>query len=138
MYKYYARLEKAAAPLTRERLPVSIDVIICATFFFSEELLMESQNLCSQLESVMHDTMKDQDQSFMVTTSITLNHKHSFGRSAGQARLRKGCKNRSLSSAILIISICSVLHISFPKQKGDKYYKRLSVIHYMKQLLLFK
>ncbi|TFK08199.1 mitochondrial Rho GTPase 2 [Platysternon megacephalum] len=31
----------------------------------SEELLMESQNLCSQLESVMHDTMKDQDQSFM-------------------------------------------------------------------------
>ncbi|XP_067401692.1 inhibitor of nuclear factor kappa-B kinase subunit beta [Emydura macquarii macquarii] len=31
----------------------------------SDELLMESQNLCSQLENVMHDTMKDQDQSFM-------------------------------------------------------------------------
>ncbi|XP_065440819.1 inhibitor of nuclear factor kappa-B kinase subunit beta isoform X4 [Chrysemys picta bellii] len=31
----------------------------------SEGLLMESQNLCSQLESVMHDTMKEQDQSFM-------------------------------------------------------------------------
>ncbi|XP_030394380.1 inhibitor of nuclear factor kappa-B kinase subunit beta isoform X1 [Gopherus evgoodei] len=31
----------------------------------SDGLLMESQNLCSQLESVMHDTMKDQDQSFM-------------------------------------------------------------------------
>ncbi|XP_074979525.1 inhibitor of nuclear factor kappa-B kinase subunit beta isoform X2 [Caretta caretta] len=35
------------------------------TYNKSEELLMESQNLCSQLESVMHDTMKDQDQSFM-------------------------------------------------------------------------
>lgn len=33
---------------------------------FSEELLLESQKLCSQLENVMHDTMKDQEQSFMV------------------------------------------------------------------------
>nr|XP_042701385.1 inhibitor of nuclear factor kappa-B kinase subunit beta isoform X4 [Chrysemys picta bellii] len=58
----------------------------------SEGLLMESQNLCSQLESVMHDTMKEQDQSFMVT-SITLNHKHTFGRSAGQVMWKpKGCK----------------------------------------------
>uniref|UniRef100_A0A8C4URZ6 Inhibitor of nuclear factor kappa-B kinase subunit beta n=1 Tax=Falco tinnunculus TaxID=100819 RepID=A0A8C4URZ6_FALTI len=31
----------------------------------SEELLLESQKLCSQLENVMHDTMKDQEQSFM-------------------------------------------------------------------------
>ncbi|XP_029459565.1 inhibitor of nuclear factor kappa-B kinase subunit beta [Rhinatrema bivittatum] len=31
----------------------------------SEDLLMESQSLCSQLESAMLDTMKDQDQSFM-------------------------------------------------------------------------
>ncbi|XP_019401582.1 PREDICTED: inhibitor of nuclear factor kappa-B kinase subunit beta isoform X1 [Crocodylus porosus] len=31
----------------------------------SEELLMESQDLCSQLEIMMNDTMKDQDQSFM-------------------------------------------------------------------------
>ncbi|XP_074419720.1 inhibitor of nuclear factor kappa-B kinase subunit beta isoform X1 [Larus michahellis] len=31
----------------------------------SEELLLESQKLCSQLEDVMHDTMKDQEQSFM-------------------------------------------------------------------------
>lgn len=33
---------------------------------FSEELLLESQKLCNQLENVMHDTMKDQEQSFMV------------------------------------------------------------------------
>lgn len=38
---------------------------------FSEELLLESQKLCSQLENVMHDTMKDQEQSFMVTSYIT-------------------------------------------------------------------
>ncbi|XP_017687331.1 inhibitor of nuclear factor kappa-B kinase subunit beta [Pipra filicauda] len=31
----------------------------------SEELLLESQKLCSQLENVMYDTMKDQEQSFM-------------------------------------------------------------------------
>uniref|UniRef100_A0A8C5TUA8 Inhibitor of nuclear factor kappa-B kinase subunit beta n=1 Tax=Malurus cyaneus samueli TaxID=2593467 RepID=A0A8C5TUA8_9PASS len=31
----------------------------------SEELLLESQKLCSQLENVMHDTMKDQEQSFL-------------------------------------------------------------------------
>ncbi|KAM8794629.1 inhibitor of nuclear factor kappa-B kinase subunit beta [Eudromia elegans] len=31
----------------------------------SEELLLESQKLCSQLENVMQDTMKDQDQSLM-------------------------------------------------------------------------
>ncbi|XP_061448378.1 inhibitor of nuclear factor kappa-B kinase subunit beta isoform X2 [Rhineura floridana] len=31
----------------------------------SEELLMESQSLCSQLEHVMLDTMKDQEHSFM-------------------------------------------------------------------------
>uniref|UniRef100_A0A672U0A2 IkappaB kinase n=1 Tax=Strigops habroptila TaxID=2489341 RepID=A0A672U0A2_STRHB len=36
----------------------------------SEELLLESQKLCSQLENVMHDTMKDQEQSFMVTFDI--------------------------------------------------------------------
>uniref|UniRef100_A0A672U011 IkappaB kinase n=1 Tax=Strigops habroptila TaxID=2489341 RepID=A0A672U011_STRHB len=30
----------------------------------SEELLLESQKLCSQLENVMHDTMKDQDSWF--------------------------------------------------------------------------
>lgn len=33
---------------------------------FSEELLLESEKLCSQLENVMHDTMKDQEESFMV------------------------------------------------------------------------
>lgn len=33
---------------------------------FSEELLLESQKICTQLENVMHDTMKDQEQSFMV------------------------------------------------------------------------
>ncbi|KAH0623097.1 hypothetical protein JD844_031048 [Phrynosoma platyrhinos] len=32
-----------------------------------EELLMESQSLCSQLENVMLDTMKDQEYSFTVT-----------------------------------------------------------------------
>lgn len=37
---------------------------------FSEELLLESQKLSSQLENVMHDTMKDQEQSFMVTYLI--------------------------------------------------------------------
>lgn len=37
---------------------------------FSEELLLESQKLCSQLENVIHDTMKDQEQSFMVTYLI--------------------------------------------------------------------
>lgn len=31
----------------------------------SEELLLESQKLCSQLENLMHDTMKDQEQSFL-------------------------------------------------------------------------
>lgn len=31
----------------------------------SEDLLMESRKLCSQLENVMHDTMKDQEQSFL-------------------------------------------------------------------------
>ncbi|XP_071435430.1 inhibitor of nuclear factor kappa-B kinase subunit beta isoform X2 [Pithys albifrons albifrons] len=31
----------------------------------SEELLLESQRLCSQLETVMYDTMKDQEQSLM-------------------------------------------------------------------------
>ncbi|NXM64109.1 IKKB kinase, partial [Illadopsis cleaveri] len=31
----------------------------------SEELLLESRKLCSQLENVMHDTMKDQEQSFL-------------------------------------------------------------------------
>jgi len=39
---------------------------------FSEELLLESQKLCSQLENVMHDTMKDQEQSFMVKCLIFL------------------------------------------------------------------
>lgn len=34
---------------------------------------MESQDLCSQLEIMMNDTMKDQDQSFMVRVSIFLN-----------------------------------------------------------------
>uniref|UniRef100_A0A8C3LWC5 IkappaB kinase n=1 Tax=Chrysolophus pictus TaxID=9089 RepID=A0A8C3LWC5_CHRPC len=38
----------------------------------SEELLLESQKLCSQLENVMHDTMKDQEQSFMVKCLIFL------------------------------------------------------------------
>ncbi|XP_020825241.1 inhibitor of nuclear factor kappa-B kinase subunit beta isoform X2 [Phascolarctos cinereus] len=32
----------------------------------SEELVMETQTLCTQLQSVMEDTMKKQDQSFMV------------------------------------------------------------------------
>uniref|UniRef100_A0A8C9G010 IkappaB kinase n=1 Tax=Pavo cristatus TaxID=9049 RepID=A0A8C9G010_PAVCR len=38
----------------------------------SEELLLESQKLCSQLENMMHDTMKDQEQSFMVKCLIFL------------------------------------------------------------------
>uniref|UniRef100_A0A8D0H891 Inhibitor of nuclear factor kappa B kinase subunit beta n=1 Tax=Sphenodon punctatus TaxID=8508 RepID=A0A8D0H891_SPHPU len=39
----------------------------------SEELLVESQSLCNQLENIMRDTMKDHDQSFMVTASIIVN-----------------------------------------------------------------
>uniref|UniRef100_A0A8C0UP53 IkappaB kinase n=1 Tax=Cyanistes caeruleus TaxID=156563 RepID=A0A8C0UP53_CYACU len=36
----------------------------------SEELLLESRKLCSQLENMMHDTMKDQEQSFLVMYSL--------------------------------------------------------------------
>uniref|UniRef100_A0A8C9NVC0 IkappaB kinase n=1 Tax=Serinus canaria TaxID=9135 RepID=A0A8C9NVC0_SERCA len=43
---------------------VKINSVIIA--LFSEELLLESRKLCSQLENVMHDTMKDQEQSFLV------------------------------------------------------------------------
>lgn len=38
----------------------------------SDVLLMESQSLCSQLENVMLDTMKDQDHSFMVMPLVFL------------------------------------------------------------------
>lgn len=50
--------------LVRYYQPFSNDLIIV----FSEELVAEAHTLCIQLENAMQDTVKEQDQSFMVTT----------------------------------------------------------------------
>lgn len=41
----------------------------CLVVTHSEELVAEAHSLCSQLESTMQDTMKEKDQSLMVTPS---------------------------------------------------------------------